>query len=79
MTQAIHDLFEFCIEGKASEDYLFTRPNGKRVRDFRDAWDKARIAAGVPELLFHDLRAERILQQFLERVHKVNATSDYLY
>jgi integrase len=56
MTQAIHDLFELCIEGKTSEDYLFTRPNGKRVRDFRDAWDKARIAAGVPGLLFHDLR-----------------------
>jgi len=56
MTQAIHDLFESCIEGKAPEDYLFTRPNGMRVRDFRDAWDKARIAAGVPALLFHDLR-----------------------
>jgi integrase len=56
MTQTIHDLFELCIEGKSSEDYLFTRPNGMRVRDFRDAWDKARIAAGVPGLLFHDLR-----------------------
>jgi integrase len=56
MTQAIHDLFELCIEGKAPEDFLFTRPNGKRVRDFRDAWDKARTAAGVPALLFHDLR-----------------------
>jgi integrase len=56
MTQTIHDLFELCIEGKTPEDYLFTRPNGKRVRDFRDAWDKARTAAGVPGLLFHDLR-----------------------
>jgi integrase len=56
MTQAVHDLFELCIEGKSSEDYLFTRPNGMRVRDFRDAWDKARIAAGTPGLLFHDLR-----------------------
>jgi integrase len=56
MTQAIHDLFELCVEGKEPEEFLFTRPNGKNVRDFRDAWDKARMAAGVPTLLFHDLR-----------------------
>jgi integrase len=56
MTQTIHNLFQLCIEGKALEDFLFTWPNGKRIRDFRDAWDKARTAAGVPSLLFHDLR-----------------------
>lgn len=56
MTQTIHDLFELCVEGKEPKDFLFTRPNGKNVRDFRDAWDRARTAAGVPALLFHDLR-----------------------
>lgn len=56
MTQTVHDLFELCVEGKEPDDFLFTRPNGKNVRDFRDAWDKARMAAGVPTLLFHDLR-----------------------
>src|SRR6202022_4272099 len=56
MTPEIHDLFELCVEGKTPQDYLFTRPHGKRVRDFRGTWDNARTAAGVPDLLFHDLR-----------------------
>ncbi len=29
---------------------------GKKIVDFRKSWDKARQAAGVPDLLFHDLR-----------------------
>jgi hypothetical protein len=29
---------------------------GKWVADFEKTWDKARIAAGVPEALFQDLR-----------------------
>jgi integrase len=56
MTQTVHDLLELCVEGKNPHDHVFTRPNGQRVRDFRGAWDNARIATGVPKLLFHDLR-----------------------
>jgi integrase len=35
---------------------VFTRSNGKPVRDFRLTWGKAWAHAGAPDLLFHDLR-----------------------
>jgi integrase-like protein len=38
------------------EDCLFTRENGKPVRDFRRSWEKACVEAGLPGLHFHDLR-----------------------
>ena len=34
---------------------MFTR-DGERVKDFRKAWANVCAAAGVPRLLFHDLR-----------------------
>jgi integrase len=48
-------LLRHCGEGKCSEEHLFTRGN-KPVRDFRKSWQNLCIAAGVPALLFHDLR-----------------------
>jgi integrase len=56
MTESVHNLLELCIEGKEPDDHVFTRPDGRKVTDFRGTWDNARKAAGVPELLFHDLR-----------------------
>jgi integrase len=47
-------------EGQAADDYLFTWPHGKRIKDFRGAWVKATAAAGVPALLFHDLRRSAV-------------------
>ncbi len=56
MTDSVHKLLSALVHGKASEDYVFTRSNGKPVRDFRGTWQNACAHAGVPELLFHDLR-----------------------
>ncbi|MHB1936427.1 MAG: tyrosine-type recombinase/integrase [Acidobacteriaceae bacterium] len=56
MTTAIYNLLEQCVAGKSAEDAVFTRPDGKAVRDFRETWANACKAAGVPGLLFHDLR-----------------------
>jgi len=36
--------------------HLFIWEDGKPIHDFRSPWEEACVAAGVPELLFHDLR-----------------------
>jgi integrase len=56
MTDAVYTLLQGCVIGKQSDDYVFTRGDGKRVRDFRRTWAKACQSAGCPGLLVHDLR-----------------------
>jgi integrase len=56
MTKTIYELLAGCVSGKGADDYVFTRPDGKAVRDFRELWRNACVTAGVPTLLFHDLR-----------------------
>jgi integrase len=44
------------IAGKQPDDFLFTRPDGSPVKDFRKAWRTVCERAGVPGLMVHDLR-----------------------
>jgi integrase len=55
-TQTIRALLTECVSGKQPDDSVFTWKNGKPVKDFRETWRNACVAAGVPNLLFHDLR-----------------------
>ena len=56
MPRRVRELLIQCINGKRPEDYLFTRENGKPVKDFRGSWEKVCNEAGLPGLHFHDLR-----------------------
>ena len=47
---------ETLLFGKTGESFVFTRSNGQPVRDFRGTWAKTCAEAGMPGLLFHDLR-----------------------
>ena len=56
MIGTVRALLAQCIEGKALDDHVFTREDGKPVRDFRKVWRNLCKTAGVPALLFHDMR-----------------------
>jgi len=56
MTSAVHSLLSACVTGKQPNDPVFTREDGEPVLDFAKAWKNVTAAAGVPNLLFHDLR-----------------------
>ncbi len=47
MDETIYQLIITCTEGKSPDDFIFTRDNGKPVKDFRVAWWKACVAAEV--------------------------------
>ncbi len=73
MTKEVRGLLCGCLAGKAADDYLFTRSDKKRVRNFRGAWyslcERASLGKFVrgedkkPHwrgLIFHDLRRSAV-------------------
>jgi integrase len=60
LTGDAKNLLAACITGKGPEDNVFTRKCGNAVKDFRETWEKVTLAAGVPGLLFHDLRRSAV-------------------
>ncbi len=56
----VNEALTVCAKGKAPDAYLFTWKDGSQIRDFRGAWAKATKAAGVPNLIFHDLRRSAV-------------------
>jgi integrase len=60
MTAQAWQLLQQCIAGKHGNELVFTRADGSAVRNFRRIWTKVCGAAGVPDLLFHDLRRSGI-------------------
>ncbi len=47
MDETIYQLISACTAGKGPDDFIFTRDDGEPIKDFRDAWWKACVAAGV--------------------------------
>jgi integrase len=51
MTDGVYTLLKACVIAKAQDDYVFTRDDGKRVRDYRKAWSNACAAAGLGKFI----------------------------
>lgn len=82
MTGKVFELLRQCCAGKAQDDFLFRREGdrcGRRVRtggrilDFRKDWTAVTEAAGVPGLLFHDLRRSAVGNMVRDGVPELQA------
>lgn len=51
MSESVYTLLRACVAGKPSDGFVFTREDGKPVRDFRKAWANACCAAGLGRLI----------------------------
>ncbi len=60
MTEEVYQLMKASVEGKRLDDYVFTYEDGSPVRSFRKGWASLCQSAGVPGLLFHNLRRSAV-------------------
>ena len=51
MTDEVLTLLTACVTGKQSDDFVFTRSDGKPVKSFRKVWSAVCEKAGVPDQL----------------------------
>jgi integrase len=56
MTTDFADLIAECVKGKEPGDPLFTWADGTPINDFRRTWRTLARKAGLPGVLFHDMR-----------------------
>jgi integrase len=47
MTEHVFQCLVRCVAGKKSDDFVFTRDDGNRIKDFRQAWWNACIRGGL--------------------------------
>ena len=60
MTEDVYRLLGECVRGKGPDDFVFTRANGKPIRDFRGTWEMLCKDAGAEGLLLHDFRRSAV-------------------
>jgi integrase len=60
MTQDVFVLLQACVSHKGVDDFVFTRPDGRPVLDFRERWTNLTKSSGCVGLLFHDLRRSSV-------------------
>lgn len=61
MTNNVRQLLSGCLDGKTDPDApVFTRPDGSPVVNFDRQWKRITKGAGLPNLIFHDLRRSAI-------------------
>jgi integrase len=60
LTQDVFVLLQALVAGKSGNDHVFTRSDGREIRDFREAWAALCAIAELPGLLFHDLRRSAV-------------------
>ena len=73
MTSRVFELLKAGCIGKGPDDYVFTRGDNKPVLDFRGTWDKVTAAAGLSDVLVHDLRRSAVKRMIQRGIPQTTA------